>query len=106
MIREKLARTGSDATYEKYRLNLADEEIARRVKAGVGHVIRMNVMSVFSSFWTPGLMHFYRMVQFQPAPHQTTSSLGPSKMPTRHYRGVAEVGSIPIIPPCIGGVRP
>ena len=48
MTREKLARTGSHATYEKSCLGLADEEIARRVKAGVKHVIRMNVMLVFS----------------------------------------------------------
>lgn len=48
MTREKLARTGSHSTYEKSCLSLADEEIARRVKAGVKHVIRMNVMLVFS----------------------------------------------------------
>ncbi|KAF9647742.1 glutamyl-tRNA synthetase [Thelephora ganbajun] len=40
--REKLARTGSNATYDKSCLNLTDEEVARRVKAGEKHVIRMN----------------------------------------------------------------
>lgn len=43
MTREKLARTGSNATYDKSCLNLTDEEVARRVRAGEKHVIRMNV---------------------------------------------------------------
>ena len=43
MTREKLARTGSNATYDKSCLNLTDEEVARRLKAGEKHIIRMNV---------------------------------------------------------------
>lgn len=42
MTREKLARAGSNATYDKSCLNFTDEEVARRVRAGEKHVIRMN----------------------------------------------------------------
>ena len=34
MTREKLARTGPNAIYDKSCLNVTDEEIARRAKAG------------------------------------------------------------------------
>ncbi|KZT24655.1 glutamyl-tRNA synthetase [Neolentinus lepideus HHB14362 ss-1] len=40
--RERLARTGSNETYDKACLHLTDEEVARRVKAGDKHVIRLN----------------------------------------------------------------
>ncbi|KAI0078525.1 glutamyl-tRNA synthetase [Panus rudis PR-1116 ss-1] len=40
--RERLARTGSNATYDKACLNLTEEEVMRRVKAGHKHVIRLN----------------------------------------------------------------
>ncbi|EKM76990.1 hypothetical protein AGABI1DRAFT_108396 [Agaricus bisporus var. burnettii JB137-S8] len=40
--REKLARTGSNATYDKACLHLTDEEVARRVKAGQKSIIRLN----------------------------------------------------------------
>ncbi|PFH47195.1 hypothetical protein AMATHDRAFT_198392 [Amanita thiersii Skay4041] len=40
--REKLARTGSNLTYDKRCLHLTDEEVARRVKAGEKSVIRLN----------------------------------------------------------------
>ncbi|KAF9649054.1 Nucleotidylyl transferase [Thelephora ganbajun] len=40
--REKLARTGSNVTYDKSCLSLTDEEVAGRVKAREKHVIRMN----------------------------------------------------------------
>ncbi|KIY53503.1 hypothetical protein FISHEDRAFT_63335 [Fistulina hepatica ATCC 64428] len=41
-IREKLARQGSNATYDKRCLYLTDEEVARRVRAGNTGVIRLN----------------------------------------------------------------
>ena len=47
MTREKLARAGSNATYDKSCLNFTDEEVARRVRAGEKHVIRMNVCHFF-----------------------------------------------------------
>ncbi|CCL98936.1 uncharacterized protein FIBRA_00943 [Fibroporia radiculosa] len=40
--RERLARMGSNSTYDKACLNLTDEEVARRVRAGEKSVIRMN----------------------------------------------------------------
>lgn len=40
--REKLARTGSNATYDKSCLHLTDEEVARRVKVGEKSIIRLN----------------------------------------------------------------
>jgi glutamyl/glutaminyl-tRNA synthetase len=43
MTREKLARMGSNATYDKSCSNLTDEEVSRRVKAGEKHIIRMKV---------------------------------------------------------------
>lgn len=42
-VREKLARLGSNETYDKACLHLTDEEVARRVKAGEKHVVRLNV---------------------------------------------------------------
>ncbi|KAJ7227069.1 hypothetical protein GGX14DRAFT_418018 [Mycena pura] len=41
-LREKLARTGSNATYDKRCLYLTEEEVARRIRAGERHVVRLN----------------------------------------------------------------
>ena len=41
--RERLARTGSNSTYDKTCLHLTDEEIARRVRAGEKSTVRLNV---------------------------------------------------------------
>ncbi|KAJ3558730.1 hypothetical protein NM688_g747 [Phlebia brevispora] len=40
--RERLARTGSNDTYDKACLHLTDEEVARRVRAGEKYVVRLN----------------------------------------------------------------
>ncbi|EPQ61238.1 glutamyl-tRNA synthetase [Gloeophyllum trabeum ATCC 11539] len=40
--RERLARSGSNETYDKACLHLTDEEVARRVRAGEKHIIRLN----------------------------------------------------------------
>ncbi|GJE98035.1 glutamyl-tRNA synthetase [Phanerochaete sordida] len=40
--RERLARLGSNATYDKTCLNLTEEEVARRVRAGEKSVVRLN----------------------------------------------------------------
>ncbi|KAI0344028.1 glutamyl-tRNA synthetase [Trametopsis cervina] len=40
--REKLARTGSNATYDKTCLHLTEEEVARRGRAGEKSVVRLN----------------------------------------------------------------
>ncbi|TFK47966.1 glutamyl-tRNA synthetase [Heliocybe sulcata] len=40
--RERLARSGSNETYDKTCLHLTDEEVARRVRAGEKHAIRLN----------------------------------------------------------------
>ncbi|KAF7794694.1 hypothetical protein EIP86_005832 [Pleurotus ostreatoroseus] len=40
--REKLARTGSNDTYDKTCLHLTEEEAARRVRAGEKYVVRLN----------------------------------------------------------------
>lgn len=41
--RERLARAGSNATYDKSCLNLTEEEVARRLRAGEKSVVRLNV---------------------------------------------------------------
>lgn len=41
--RERLARTGSNSTYDKTCLHLTDEEVARRVRAGEKSIVRLNV---------------------------------------------------------------
>jgi len=40
--RERLARTGSNSTYDKACLSLTEEEVARRVRAGEKNVVRLN----------------------------------------------------------------
>lgn len=40
--REKLARRGSNATYDKSCLHLTEEEVARRVRAGEKSIVRLN----------------------------------------------------------------
>ncbi|OBZ78674.1 putative glutamate--tRNA ligase, mitochondrial [Grifola frondosa] len=40
--RERLARTGSNSTYDKACLHLTEEEVARRVRAGEKSVVRLN----------------------------------------------------------------
>ncbi|TFK84864.1 glutamyl-tRNA synthetase [Polyporus arcularius HHB13444] len=42
-IREKLARTGSNSTYDRTCLHLTEEEAARKVRAGEKFVVRLNV---------------------------------------------------------------
>ncbi|KAG6866144.1 hypothetical protein C0991_008097 [Blastosporella zonata] len=41
-IRERLARSGSNKTYDKTCLHLTEEEVARRVRAGEKSVVRLN----------------------------------------------------------------
>lgn len=43
--RERLARSGSNLTYDKTCLHLTEEEVARRVRAGEKSVVRLNVRS-------------------------------------------------------------
>ncbi|KAI0638911.1 glutamyl-tRNA synthetase [Trametes polyzona] len=40
--REKLARTGSNSTYDKSCLHLTEEEVARKVRAGEKFIVRLN----------------------------------------------------------------
>ncbi|KAH9920330.1 glutamyl-tRNA synthetase [Fomitopsis serialis] len=40
--REKLARSGSSSTYDKACLNLTEEEVARRMRAGEKSIVRLN----------------------------------------------------------------
>ncbi|KAI6020987.1 hypothetical protein BKA83DRAFT_4293667 [Pisolithus microcarpus] len=40
--RERLARTGSNATYDKACLHLTEEEVVRRVRAGESSIVRFN----------------------------------------------------------------
>ena len=46
--REKLARSGSNASYDKRCLHLTDEEVARKLRAGEKYIVRLNV-SVFTN---------------------------------------------------------
>ncbi|KAJ7127136.1 glutamyl-tRNA synthetase [Mycena epipterygia] len=41
-LREKLARAGSSQSYDKRCLHLTEEEVARRVRAGEKHIVRLN----------------------------------------------------------------
>jgi glutamyl/glutaminyl-tRNA synthetase len=41
--REKLARSGSNSTYDKTCLHLTEEEVARKVRLGEKSVVRLNV---------------------------------------------------------------
>ncbi|KAK7453366.1 Glutamate--tRNA ligase mitochondrial [Stygiomarasmius scandens] len=41
-IRERLARAGSNSSYDKTCLHLSDEEVARKVKAGEKYIVRIN----------------------------------------------------------------
>ncbi|KAJ6577199.1 hypothetical protein B0H19DRAFT_1118602 [Mycena capillaripes] len=41
-LREKFARTGSNQSYDKRCLHLTEEEVARRVRAGERHIVRLN----------------------------------------------------------------
>lgn len=43
ITRERLARSGLNQTYDKKCLNLTEEEVARRVKAGEKSIVRLNV---------------------------------------------------------------
>ncbi|KAI0935754.1 hypothetical protein AcV5_004082 [Taiwanofungus camphoratus] len=54
--REKLARAGSNSTYDKACLNLTEEEVARRVRAGEKSVIRLNDGRLPSRSSTPDLI--------------------------------------------------
>ncbi|KAG6900570.1 hypothetical protein C0993_008724 [Termitomyces sp. T159_Od127] len=45
-IRERLARSGSNKTYDKRCLHLTEEEVARKVKAGEKSVVRLNDSNV------------------------------------------------------------
>lgn len=56
-VREKLARTGSNATYDRQCLHLTEEEVARRVKAGEKSVVRLNVR--VSSLVSPSSRDLY-----------------------------------------------
>ncbi|KAF7327569.1 tRNA-synt-1c domain-containing protein [Mycena kentingensis (nom. inval.)] len=47
-VREKLARTGSNTTYDRRCLHLTEEEVARRVRAGEKYIIRLNTGGVFA----------------------------------------------------------
>jgi hypothetical protein len=107
--REKLARTGSNATYDKSCLNLTDEEVARRVKAGEKHVIRINVTSGIL-FLVPclGLTLFAGQCcsgPNNPRRHRLWISQGCSRF-VADRSSSAEVRSVPNIPPCFGGRRP
>ncbi|KAJ7494607.1 hypothetical protein B0H11DRAFT_2276807 [Mycena galericulata] len=41
-LRERLARAGSGQSYDKRCLHLTEEEVARRVRAGEAHIVRLN----------------------------------------------------------------
>nr|GAT60867.1 predicted protein [Mycena chlorophos] len=47
-IREKLARTGSNTTYDRRCLHLTEEEVARRVRAGERYIVRLNTSGTFA----------------------------------------------------------
>jgi len=46
-VKEKLARSGSSASYDRRCLHLTEEEVARKVRAGEKHVVRFNASRTF-----------------------------------------------------------
>ncbi|KAG6831645.1 hypothetical protein H0H92_008722 [Tricholoma furcatifolium] len=61
--RERLARSGSNKTYDKTCLHLTDEEVARRVRAGEKSVIRLNVSFITSSPHIVWLLKCFTLAQ-------------------------------------------
>lgn len=61
--REKLARTGSNATYDKACLHLTEEEAVRRVRAGEKHIVRLNVCPLLKVYISRLLISVWDMGQ-------------------------------------------
>jgi len=47
--KEKLARAGSSASYDRKCLHLTEEEVARKLRAGEKHTVRFNVSTFHTS---------------------------------------------------------
>ena len=84
--RERLARAGSNSTYDKACLHLTEEEVARRVRAGEKSIVRLNVCCRLNIdiildwlYRTTGSLHAFR---------HTISSLEICAMLTRLYQPI------------------
>lgn len=79
--RERLARTGSNSTYDKTCLHLTEEEVARRVRAGEKSIVRLNVCHCLSvGSILPSFDCLSRMTSSLNAFRRTTLSLGICEM--------------------------
>ncbi|CAE7108352.1 unnamed protein product [Rhizoctonia solani] len=88
--KEKLQKLGSNSTYDRACLNLSEEEIARRVRAGEKHVVRLNDTTVQDVKIGPDLV-FGTSVQHTHAGLPTDPILLKSDLfPTYHLASVVD----------------
>ncbi|CUA71401.1 glutamyl-tRNA synthetase [Rhizoctonia solani] len=88
--KEKLQKLGSNSTYDRACLNLSEEEIARRVRAGEKHVVRLNDTTIQNVKIAPDLV-FGTSVQHTHAGLPTDPILLKSdSFPTYHLASVVD----------------
>ncbi|CAE6430623.1 unnamed protein product, partial [Rhizoctonia solani] len=88
--KEKLQKLGSNSTYDRACLNLSEEEIARRVRAGEKHVVRLNDATIQNVKIAPDLV-FGTSVQHTHAGLPTDPILLKSdSFPTYHLASVVD----------------
>ncbi|KAB5593550.1 Glutamyl-tRNA synthetase [Ceratobasidium theobromae] len=89
-IKEKLQKLGSNSTYDRACLNLSEEEIARRVRAGEKHVVRLNDTTI-GEVKTEADLVFGESVQHTHASLPTDPILLKSdQFPTYHLASVVD----------------
>ncbi|CEL59969.1 glutamyl-tRNA synthetase [Rhizoctonia solani AG-1 IB] len=88
--KEKLQKLGSNSTYDRACLNLSEEEISRRVRAGEKHVVRLNDTTIQDVKPVPDLV-FGTSVQHTHAGLPTDPILLKSDLfPTYHLASVVD----------------
>ncbi|CAE6416452.1 unnamed protein product [Rhizoctonia solani] len=88
--KEKLQKLGSNSTYDRACLNLSEEEIARRTRAGEKHVVRLNDTTIQNVKIAPDLV-FGTSVQHTHAGLPTDPILLKSDLfPTYHLASVVD----------------
>ncbi|KAF8308622.1 Glutamyl/glutaminyl-tRNA synthetase [Clavulina sp. PMI_390] len=88
--RERLQHAGSHATYDRACLHLSEEEVARRVRAGEKHVVRVRVSPALGRKLDVNEMIFPR--QFQPSTSRATDTIliKADSFPTYHFASVVD----------------
>ncbi|KAJ1310696.1 hypothetical protein OPQ81_009221 [Rhizoctonia solani] len=88
--KERLQKLGSNSTYDRACLNLSEEEIARRVRAGEKHIVRLNDTTIHNVKISPDLV-FGTSVQHTHAGLPTDPILLKSdSFPTYHLASVVD----------------